>query len=198
MEPYEIIVSPAEIYLAPVSEAFPELDDAPAGNWVLLGKTGKINYAEDGVTVSHEQTLSEIRTLGTTGPLKVVRTEESLTISVILQDLSAENYAKVLNGVTLTDVAAAATTPGHRDITLRQGPDVTTFALLCRGKSPYGDNWAAQYEVPIVYQSANPAPVYHKGDAAGLAVTFNALEDLTAPAAERFGKLRSQDAAATG
>lgn len=199
MQPYEIIVSPFQVYLAPVGEAFPEVDDAPAGNWVLLGTNGKDNYAEDGVTVSHEQTLSVIRTLGTTGGIKVIRTEESLSISLVLFDISAEHYAEVLNGVTLDDVAAAALTPGHRDITLRQGPDVAIFALLCKGVSPYGDSWAAQYAVPIVYQGANPAPIYSKGDAAGLAISFMALEDQTAATrAERFGKLVSQDADATG
>lgn len=198
-EPYEIIVSPYQIYLAPVSETVPELDDVPAGNWILLGTNGKDNYAEDGVTVAHEQSLSVIRTLGTTGGIKVVRTEEELTISLILFDMSIEHYAKILNGVTLVDVAAAALTPGHRDLTLRQGPDVTTFALLCRGKSPYGDAFNAQYAVPIVYQSGNPSPVYNKGDAAGLALTFSALEDPNAATrALRFGELQSQDAVATG
>ena len=197
MEPYEIIVSPLEVYLAPVGESFPDVDETPAGNWVLLGTNGKKNYAEDGVTVSHEQTINQIRTLGTTGPAKVVRPEENLSIALILNDFSAEEYAKILNNVAVDDVAAASGTPGHRDITLRQGPDVALFALLCKGVSPYGDSWAAQYEVPIVYQSENPAPIFNKGDAAGLACVFMAIEDPNAATdAERFGILSTQDATA--
>lgn len=196
-EPYEIIVSPFEVYLAPVGEAFPDVDETPAGNWVLLGTNGKKNYAEDGVTVTHEQTINQIRTLGTIGPCKVVRTEENLSIALILNDISAEEYAKILNNVSVTDTPAASGTPGIRDITLRQGPDVSTFALLCKGGSPYGDSWNAQYEVPIVYQSENPAPVFNKGDAAGLACIFMAIEDPNAATdAERFGKFSAQDATA--
>jgi len=196
MKPYEIIMSPFEVYLAPVGEPFSDVDDTPAGNWVKLGTNGKQNYSEDGVTVTHEQTLSQKRTLGTTGPIKVKRTEENLTIAFVLEDLSMEAYGKVLNNVTPTDTPAASGVPGTRDINLRQGGDVSLFALLCKGLvSPYGDSWATQYEVPRVYQSENPAPVFNKGDAAGLACQFTALEDPDAATeAERFGKLVAQDA----
>ena len=198
MQPYEILVSPFQIYLAPVGEAFSLLDDVPAGNWRLLGTSGKYNYAEDGVTVTHEQTINQIRTLGSTGPVKVARPEENMTIELILMDCSLEHYATLLNDVSVGDIAAGVGTPGYRNITLRQGPTVATFALLCKGVSPYADGWYMQYQVPIVYQGANPAPVYTKGAAAGLACSFMALEDPNAATeAERFGKLLAQDAEAT-
>jgi len=193
MEPYEIIVAPFELWLAPVTTTFPYADDAPAGDWKLFGTNGKDNYSEDGVTITHEQTINQIRTLGSTGPKKVSRPSENLTMALILQDLSAEQYGKVLNGVTVTDVAAASGTPGTKDILFRMGLAVTTFALLCKGASPYGDGWSMQYQVPIVYQSANPTPVFNKGDAAGLALTFTAIEDpAAATPAESFGKLVAQ------
>lgn len=197
MQHKEIIISGAKIYLAPDAEAFPLLDDAPAGNWALLGTGGDLNLGEEGITVSHEQTLSKKRTLGSTGPIKVVRSEEELIISGVLSDLSVEEYAKIMNGVTLTDTAAAAGTPGVRDITLRQGPAVTTFTLLIRGEniSPYGGTWSVQYDVPVVYQSGNPSPVFNKTDSADLAFEFTALEDPNAAtAAERFGNYYAQDA----
>ncbi len=198
MQPYEIIVSPFQIYLAPVGEAFSLLDDVPGGNWRLLGTSGKKNYAEDGVTVTHEETIVQIRTLGSTGPVKVVRTEENMTIELILLDCSLEHYATLLNDVAVNDIAAGAGTPGYREITLRQGPGVTTFALICKGVSPYADGWYMQYQVPIVYQGGNPAPVFSKGAAAALACNFMAIEDPNAGSdAERFGKLVAQDAEAT-
>jgi len=198
MQPYEIIVSPFQIYLGPVGEAFSLLDDVPAGNWNLLGTSGKKNYAEDGVTVSHPQTINKIRTLGSTGAVKVTRPEEDLTIEMILVDCSLEHYATILNNVAVNDIAAGVGTPGYREITLRQGPDVATFAMICKGVSPYGDGWYMQYQIPIVYQGANPAPVYNKSDAAGLACTWEAIEDPNAGTeAERFGKLVAQDAEAT-
>jgi hypothetical protein len=133
--------------------------------------------------------------VGSTGPKKVTRTSENLRIALVLNDLTPEQYAKALNDVAVVPIAAGSGTPGHKDITLRQGFDVSVFALLCRGRSPYGDNWNMQYQVPIVYQSANPAPVFNKGDAAGLAFEFTAIEDPSAATeAERFGKLVAQDA----
>jgi hypothetical protein len=194
MEPYEIIISPFEVYLAPVGEAFPAVEDVPAGNWALLGTNGKINRSEDGITVTHNQTLNPHRTDGTTGPVKVTRSEEELLISMMLEDLSLEQYAKALNNVAVSDTPAGGGAAGFRDITLRQGPDVALFALLCRGKSPYGDWWNMQYQVPKVYQNDNPAPVFNKSGAAGLKFTFAALEDLSAATEEeRFGKLVAQD-----
>jgi len=198
MTPYEIIMSPFEVWVAPVGESFPDVDETPAGNWAKLGTNGKLNYSEDGVTVTHEQTISAHRTLGSTGPLKAARTEENLLISLTLEDLTMEQYAKVLNNVSVTDVPPGSGTPGHRDITLRQGGSVASFALLIKGPSPYGDSWAMQYQVPRAIQNGNPAPVFNKGDAAGLEVEFMALEDPNASTeAERFGKLVAQDADAT-
>jgi hypothetical protein len=197
MEPYEIIMSPFEVWLAPVGTAFPDVDEAPAAAWKLLGTSGKENMDEEGVTVSHGQTLAAKRTLGSTGPVKVARTEEELTISFTLLDLTAEQYARALNNATVTDTAAGSGTPGVRTFNLRQGTDVSTFALLCRGMSPYDAAMVAQYQVPKVYQSDSPAPAFTKGDAAALKLTFSALEDLNAATeAERFGKFVAQDAAA--
>lgn len=198
MQPYEIIISPADVYLAPSGSTFPDVDTPPTGTWKLLGTAGKKNYSEDGVTVTHEQTLEPHRTAGSTGPVKVARTEEGLTFEGVLEDLSLEEYAKVLNDVTVADVAAASGTPGYRSIPLRQGLDVAEFAMLVRFPSPYGDGFTAQYQVPRVYQAANPAPAFNKSGAAGLAFSFTALEDPDATVdEERFGKLVAQDALAT-
>lgn len=198
MTPYEIIMSPFEVWVAPVGESYPDVDETPAGNWAKLGTNGKFNYSEDGVTVTHNQSVSAHRTLGSTGPVKATRTEEDLMVSLVLEDLTAEQYAKILNNVSVTDTPPGAGTPGTRDFTLRQGRDVSTFALLVKGPSSYGDSFNAQYQVPRVFQNGNPALVFNKGDAAGLAVEFMALEDPNAASeAERFGKLVIQDAAAT-
>ena len=201
MQHTEIVISGAGIYLAPISETYPEIQATPGGNWALLGSGGDVNLGEDGITVSHEQTLNQKRTLGSTGPVKVSRSEENLMIAGVLEDLSLEEYAKILNDVTVTDVAADADTGGYRHIPMRQGHDVSTFALLIRGTnaSPYGESYNLQYEVPVVYQSANPAPVFQKEDSANLEFEFTALEDENAATdAERFGRVVAQDAAPTG
>jgi len=193
MEPYEIIVSPFDVYLAPVGEAFPAIEDTPGGNWGLLG-ANKGEYGEDGVTVTHEQSLFEHRGQAT-GPVKVARTEEGLKIAFMLHNLTLEKYGKVLNNAVPTDTPAGGGDAGFRDIDLHQGHSVSTWALLVRGPSGYGAGWNSQYQVPVVYQSASPAPVFSKGGAAGLEVEFTALEDPDAATeAEKFGQLVMQDA----
>lgn len=194
MEPYEIIMAPFEIWLAPVSTAFPDVDETPAGDWELLGTNGLKNMDEAGVVVTHSQTIEKKRTLGSTGAVKAARTEEDMSVGFTLVDLSLEQYAKVLNDVTVTPVAKGVGTPGYRSIPLRQGRDVAVFALLAKGVSPYGDTYAAQYQIPICYQSASPTPTFVKGDAAALECLFEALEDPDAASDdERFGVFVAQD-----
>jgi hypothetical protein len=198
MEPYEMIIAPFEVYLAQVGEAFPTVDDAPAGNWSLLGKNGMDNMADAGVTVTHEQTIVQKRNVGSTGIKKVARTEEGLTVSMVLEDLTLETYAKILNGQSIGQISAGAGIPGQRSIALMQGAEVAEFAVLVRGVSAYDSNLKAQYQIPRAYQSDNPSPVFNKADVASLKCTFTVMEDLSAASKLlRFGKLIMQDAPAT-
>lgn len=191
--PFEIMATPFDVYLAPVETAFPDVDVAPGAGWDLLGTNGAAHYAEDGVTATHEQNVEIFRGLRGTGPVKAFRTSEGLTFGFTLHDMSLEQYAKVLNDATTT---AAAGPPATISLPLHQGPQVATFAVLIRSADgPYGDGLAVQYQVPKAFQSANPAPVHRKGQPAGLAIVFTALEDLEAATdAERFGQLVAQTA----
>ena len=206
-QPYEILATPFEVWLAPVGTTFPTLDEEPDELspsdsdevWSLLGVNGADNQGDEGVTVEHQQTLSIFRGGKSTAPLKAWRTEEGLRIAFVLHDVSLETYAKALNDATVTDNAADSDEVGYRSIDLHQGTQVAVFALLARGEnSPYGDGMLAQYQVPKVYQNAQPAPVYRKGQPAGLAFEFMALADLSAASeSDRFGQFIVQDAATT-
>lgn len=192
MEPYSMVVGGADIYLAPVGEDYPDVDEDPSGNWELLGSSGKKDYSEDGITVNHEQTLNQFRSLGSTGPRKVSRSEENLTVSGVLEDLTLEEYAKVLNDVSVS-TGSAASGADTKEINIRQGTDVSVFALLIRIPNAYGNGWLAQVEIPRVYQSENPSPTFSKDEKAGLSFTFTALEDEDAATDdERFGKIIHQ------
>lgn len=188
-----VIAGAYTLWLAPVGTAFPLVSAAPAVAWVRVGTSGDVNYDEDGVTVSHVQKQEMVRSAGRTGPIKAFITEEDLMISVKLMDVSLEQYATALNKLTPTTTAAATAVPGTKRLGLSQGPDPIQYALLCRGASPYGANFAAQYEVPRCVQSGNAKPVFKKGKPATLELEFNALEDLSAASPlERFGRLVSQ------
>lgn len=193
----EIVIGAAEVYLAPVGETYPVIDAAPAGNWQKLGSNGDDNLGEDGVRILHEQTVQMSRTLGSTGPIKAARPSERLTVSGVLVDFALEEVADILNDPTVADTAAGAGTAGFREITLRQGPTVSEFALLVRGEnlSPYGETWNVQYEIPRVVCISSPEVIFHKGNPIGLAFEYEALEDESAATdAERFGGLVVQDA----
>jgi hypothetical protein len=133
MEPLELISGPFDVYVAPVGEAFPDVDTTPAGNWFKLGTNGAKNYDEGGVKVKHGQKLSKVFTLGSTGPRKVLREQETMVVSFTLLDLSPEQYAKVLNDAAVSSVAAAAGTPGYKKTALRRGSSVSEFAVLVKG-----------------------------------------------------------------
>lgn len=185
--------------MAPSGEAFPAIDTAPAGNWDRLGINGVRSQDEEGVTVTHEQSVNEFRAGGSTGPMKAFRTEESLIIAGSLADLTLESYSYVLNGATIATVAPDADDPGTKTIGLSRGFNVVEFALLVRGISPYDETLSMQYEVPRVYESASAAPQFRKGEPALLAFEFRALEDLDATDdEERFGRLVAAHLPQTG
>ena len=192
-EPNELVISPFDVYLAPVGEAFPDVDDTPGGNWSLLGNGGNLSMGEEALTVTHTQQVDLHRTYGSTGPRKASRSSEDLMIAFTLVDLTLEQYTRALNNVAVTDVAAGSGTPGYRHINLHRGRDVYRVALLARGElSVYGNGLNGQYEVPIAVQTGSPAPAFTKTDMAGLALEFMALEDAT----NKFGRLVMQDAVA--
>lgn len=190
--PFEIIAGPFEIYVAPVAEAFPAINAAPAGNWTLLGVGGSKNYEPGaGVLVRAESTEEFVRSLGTTGPRKSFRTEEDLYIEFTLNDARIETFAKVLNDATMTTVPGP---PGHKSIPLLQGRTMKTLAMLARGVdiSPYGDTvgWHTQWEIPIVTRTGNLEVKHAKAPEVQLKTVWRTLQD----DALGFGTLRARHA----
>lgn len=196
--PFEIVGQPLSLWLAPVGTSFPLVDAAPAVTWVLVGTSGIRSQDEAGVTTTHSQTVNKVRTGGSLGPVKAFRSEEDLMFKVSIFDITLEQVRIALNANALTTVAAGTGTAGFKRVGLSRGPDVTEYALLARGSSPYGDGMNAQYEVPRCYMSNSPAIVHRKGAPAAVELEFTALEDANAAsAAFRFGSLRFQHALAT-
>lgn len=188
-EPFELLATPFDVYLADEATERPAIDAEPGEDWTLLGTRGADEYAEDGITVAHEQNVELYRGLRGTGPIKAFRTSEGLTISFTLNDLTLESYGRILNNALPTDAGSS------RSLAFHQGPQVTTFALLMRSPDgPYGDGAPIQYWVPKVFQAGSPEVVHRKGQPAGLALTFTALENLDAEdESERFGVIEASE-----
>lgn len=175
----EIVVGPLEVYLAAVATAFPNVDTAPPGAWTLLGTNGDKNIDEDGVTVAHEQEVETFTPVGMTVPFKAFRTSEGWRLGFNLVDLSATQFAKVMDDATVTATAASTGVPGTSSFPLLRGTAVQLFALLARGTgiSPAGPTFGLQFEATKVFQSGSPEPVFSKGAPAMLGVEFTALGD---------------------
>lgn len=196
-EPFAMVVSPGQVYLAPVGTTFPVIDAVPASPWGLLGTLGNRNHSEAGIKIVHEVKRTEHFVSGSTGAQKATTQQERLTIGGELEDLTLEQYTKLLVGMSVQDTPASTGIAGFRQIQLHQGFDVVEFAILIRFDSPYGPGLKAQYQVPRVYQSSNPSPVLSKAGPAMLQFEFAALENLSATSAEeRFGQLIAQYAPA--
>lgn len=197
-KPYEIIAAPFTVYRAPVGTAFPLIGAAPANDWVMIGTSGDRSQTEEGVTVAHSQSINAVRAAGSTGARKAFRNEEDMMVSFTLMDISLEAYSLAMNGNAVATTAAGAGTAGYKALKLYRGVNVTLYSLLIRGvASAYGDGWNAQYQIPVCYQSGDAEPVFTKGEPAGLALEFAALEDPDAATADlRFGQLIMQHAPA--
>lgn len=191
-----LVNGPLELWSAPVGEAFPAIDAAPAGNWAKIGTSGDKNYTEDGVSVSPSQTVEAWRSLGGTFSRKAFRTEEDLIVTVTMADLSLSQVRRALNENAITSTAAGVGVAGHDEINLNRGPTVNTIALLVRGtgNSPQFDGGNVQFELDEVYEGGSQEMSFVKGGPVGVLLEFHALED----ASGNVGRLRTETADPTG
>lgn len=168
----EILAGPLELYLAPVGEAFPVIGDPPAGNWELIGASGDENYTDDGVTVNLPQSIEKFTPAGTTMAVKAFRTEESVEVGVTVADVRNQVLQYALNGNSIDE------STGVSEIALLRGLDVTEYALMARGKSPYedaSDTDTGQFQVPRCYMMSEPEIAYVKGEPHAVELNFDAL-----------------------
>lgn len=178
VSPFEILVGPAEVYLAATGTAFPAIGATPSASWYNLGKT-------DGETqVTIDQNINPIYADQVTGALKAVRTRESIMVGFNLIELTLETFKRLLNNATITANA------GDKEMTLYQGVDVSQFAMLLRVDSAYVDG-NGQWELPVVIQTEAPQVSFTREDKSVLSCKWMTLEDPNAATdSEKFGVLR--------
>jgi hypothetical protein len=197
-QPFEIIMSPADVYVALAGEPAPNIDAVPGGNWVVLGYSGKRNQNTAGVKINGNETLKFHTTAGATGNVKAVRTMEEWVVETIIEDLTVETFSKALNNAGIREVVAASGVAGYRGFGLKQGFDVTQWAILVRAPSPYYDGGTAQFWSPVCVENGTLSMVFDsEGTAVGLALKYITLEDPNAASeSERFGIYLAQTGAA--
>lgn len=183
----EILAGPWDIYLAPVGTAYPEIDEAPAAAWLLLGTQGAKNITEDGIHLFKEVEAELWRGLGSTQYQKRFVTGEALRVEFELADVSVEAWSHFLVGepdsapAGITTTAAGAGVAGSKAIDLFTGFSFNEVALLARkSDSPYGVLFNAQYQIPRCVQNGTAEVVSVKGEPQVLAFSFESLEGATA------------------
>jgi hypothetical protein len=190
MTEYEILTGVGNLYVAPVGTTFPTLTATPSASWTYVGET------QDGVTVTADQSIEEITVDQETGPVEAVRAEESLMVETKMARHTIENLAIAL-GQTAIDTPPSTGVAGTREVPLYKGSAVQKYALLFRGKSPYGD-YPAQFEIKRGYFGGSTELEFVKDANTPIPVEFHALVDLNAATnAEKFGRVVAQDAPAT-
>lgn len=173
--PNEIIVGPAEIYVAPVGTSFPAVNAAPAAPWMLVGTAGSRNYAESGVVLRRPVTINQIRMLGSTAPRKQVISETSFEIEFNVADLSPEMMMLGYGGLP-QDVATAG---AQQKIILPTDPVPNAFAVLVRveGQSPLLDGGNCQWEIYNAIQAGTGEGTFSKTEAFAQGHMWQAFED---------------------
>lgn len=191
--PLEVIVGPAEVYVAPVGEAFPDINDVPGGNWELVGTVGSERYGEGGVTLRSTRDVTAINALGTTTPIKHVITSTGFQVEYELMDATLEQLALGygLDPATITDTPAGGGEPGDRAMGLPTSPTPFQRAVLVRvNQSPYMENGKMQFEIFAANQVGNAEGAFSKGAAFTVTHIWDAVKT-----ASGFVNVRAQDAA---
>lgn len=173
--PNEIIVGPAEVYVAPVGTSFPAVNAAPSAPWMLVGAAGSKNYAESGVILRRPVTVNQIRMLGSTAPRKQVVSETSFEVEFNVADLSPEMMMLGYGGLP-QDIAVAG---AQQKIVLPTSPVPNSFAVLVRveGQSPLLDGGNCQWEIYNAIQAGNGQGTFTKTAAFEQGHMWNAFED---------------------
>lgn len=191
--PLEIVFAPGEVYAAPVGEAFPDVNEAPAGNWELIGTEGSKNYDEAGVIIRSPVNMAKFRSLGSTVPRKVSITERDFVVEFTVVDMNPEELSLGYGADPddIVDTPPGGGDAGERAITIPVSPVPLQRALLVRvEQSPFGEGFFMQWEIFAASQVGSSEGTLSKSTPYGVRHTYEAVENSAG-----FVVLRIQDAA---
>ena len=208
--PITFLTGPCAVYLAPFGSGttLPEIDGDPdAYSWsggFKLGQAGKEDIGTGGVEIRKLTTFNEIRTDGTTGPVKALIDTETFEVEFTIHDLSLNGNATIFAGAqkysTATTVSAGSSTGGYKKFFIgdEAGEAKIWNLLVAFPSSPELATGNSQLNIKKCYMSNDPSVVLQRGDVAGVQLTFRALQDTAATANQQFGEFRFQSAEPTG
>ena len=173
MAEIEIINGPLSVYWAPLTESYPAIGAAPAGNWALVATSGAHNYTDDGVVISHEKSVEYFRALASPYPRKAFITEADIIVKVTIADFSLTQLRLALNQNTVTSDT------GFDYMSMDIGLDITEIALLVRGtgKSPLIAAGNLQFNINRVVEIGSQDYIFSKGDPVMGELEFQVIYD---------------------
>lgn len=169
----ELVTGPLVVWWAPDTEAFPAIDDAPAGNWAEIGSatSPEDGYSEDGVRILSDTTWNEFNSLGNIDPEMMYPTNRNLRVQLTMHDLSS---AQIRAAFGFNAVTANAN-DNELSLVLPASPD--TIAILVRGtgNSPDVDGDNLQFEFARCLEVGAKDLAFQKGNPAGALLEFRVL-----------------------
>jgi hypothetical protein len=184
-----LIRGPLDIWVGPLNEPMPEIDDRdpgvltmeePAGNWVQIGFTIKDTDFE----ITYTPSFEDIRVNEATGPVDSALDIEDmmLTYAQAEHDLAAWN--QVIHNSAKTTVPAGANQTAQTILKIgHRSTEAVMVSLLMRGKNPATGDRVIQVHKA---RSVEPAVFSHGRKHSGTPITWRWYEDTTKTLGERF------------
>lgn len=190
--PYARLVGTWKFWIAPVGTAKPDLDAAPAGDWVALGATD----GDQTFRIMGEYT--DFKDNESTAPRKHIRPEEGVEVVASLVNLTLEDKAYIRSMAATAVVTASSGALNVKRLSNKRGFSPTRYSLLARGgaiesntMSPYGA-WPAQLWIPQGVFDGESEEVYAKDGSPAVEFTYRAEHDSTQAAGYELGYLEVQ------
>jgi len=191
----EIIRGPVMVFVADPSTAQPEISSTDAAvdalpAWTKLGKS----LSDDGLAMSFTDEEEDTTTLDSPMVKDINIVSVGLEYTVSLVDMTVETFARVQNGVAVSEQEAGAGAGGYHEMKLGYGFQVKYYAVLCRGRSPYATDMNHQVYLPKARVKVSEGPTLAKSGDAMIGAMIRPVYDETL---EALGTYRAQDAAPT-
>lgn len=168
--PFDKQLAPADIYYAPIGEAFPAVADTPAGNWVLAAASTDIT--EDGITVATNVQEALVRALGSVAPVKAGIVTKDFALEYACHSMTPERMLLAEGG----DPDDATDNGDDISFAVPASPVPQGWAWLVRwDQSSQGDGLNAQYEIKSGVQVGAAGDRFSKSDPRAKAFRIIAL-----------------------
>ncbi len=181
----DILLTPATIYYAPVGTTLPADDTAYGAAWG--GNWENIGYTTAPLSMSYSDEKYKVMVEQLTAAVKQRRVSEELVFETTLAELTGDNLALALNGVS-TDTPAAIGQVGKTETVMGGDTSVNVYTFGFEGE--YVDASGNSYPVRVqVYRASaimGGALEFSKAKESGLPIRIEAEADTTKTVGEQL------------